>query len=122
LVADLLYGISELPVGGDELVEILLADFHEIGVLGGANCSRPRAAAEQDIAEGCPTPSWAMASPGVWLSIHLAQDIHRSARDDIEGIAGSPALNRIFAYGISLMQAGLLIHAGSASQITYLGS
>ncbi len=95
-MADALDGVSQLVVGRNKAVEILLCDLQQVGVLNGANRGSARAPAEQGhFSKRVPLAehgNCAAVSLSTWQAVW--QNLHFSIRDDIEGITRIPCLEQ----------------------------
>jgi hypothetical protein len=97
-MADALYGVSQLTVRCDEPVEIVLADFQQIGVLDGADRGGARTSTEQrHLSKGVPHAKRGNgAAGGLGARYAVCQHLHFSERDNVEGITGFSGLEQNF--------------------------
>jgi hypothetical protein len=99
LIADTLDGIRQLMIGGNEPVEIVLADFQQVRILDRADRGGARSAAEQghlperfSLAEH---GNHGAGGPGVRRI--TCQYLNAPMRHDVEGITGLAGLEQNLA-------------------------
>jgi hypothetical protein len=97
LMTDALDGVGQPAVGRNQPVEIVFADFQQIGVLEGANRGSARTSAEQGhFTKSVPLAKLGNGAAGFRPIETASQDFHLSTRDDVEGITGVSGLEQNF--------------------------